>query len=347
MLTGGILEFFLRIPRQSEIVSATGAANKHLEPVLDAVKLDSIHSIFGQVALQGARTRLTGAILGDTSSGTLFDLFGDGQSAPASLAFVPSDAVSYQESQFNLLALYTTAKRAFLASQPPNQQGGVAFIEAMAQAKLGMPLTDALALLTGEFASLQTTPASDDAKRTIFVGIHDQAAAVRLLHTVLRDQILSEHEQNGATFLTVSLGLRNAANGRPRLYHLAVTSNLVLAGASGEALEQEIATRAASPNSLPPSFQAVRAQFPEKLTGISYLDFQKLDWEAIKEKLLSSSSTSASKSFAQGNSAPDAKVPSAVWLMRTDPKVFPRHLHLSTSASWKDAKGLHFDGWIE
>jgi len=350
LLHGGILEFFLRVPRQSEIASAAGPANnKKVEPVLDALKLDSVHSIFGQVTLEGSRTRLTGAVLGEPAPGTLFDLIGDGQAAPASLAFVPADAVSYQESEFSLVSLYTTAKRAFLASQPPEQQGGAAFIEAMAQAKLGMPLPDALALLTGEFASLQTVPASDDSKRTIFVGIHDKAATLKLLHFVLKDQILSEHERGEASYLTISLTAKQPGGSGvpPKLYHLAVTPSLVLAGSSSQALEEELSRRASSANALPSAFRTVRAQFPEKLTGISYLDFQKLDWDAIKEKLLESSSKSVSKSFAQEKSAPVPAIPSSMWLMHVDPKVFPRHLHVSTSASWKDAKGIHFDGWIE
>jgi hypothetical protein len=41
------------------------------------------------------------------------------------------------------------------------------------------------------------------------------------------------------------------------------------------------------------------------------------------------------------------RTPPPAWLVRLDPKVFARHLHVSTSASWKDAKGIHFDGWIE
>ena len=349
MLHGGIFEFFLRVPRQSELAAAADTANKKLAPVLDALKLDSVHSIFGQVTLEGSRTRLTAAVLGEPAPGTPFDLFGDGQAAPASLAFVPADAVSYQESEFSLVSLYTTAKRAFLASQPPEQQGAAAFIEAMAQAKLGMPLPDALALLTGEFASLQTVPASDDSKRTIFVGIRDKGDTLKLLHFLLKDQILSEHEQGDATFLTVSLTANKpgGSGAPPKLYHLAVTPSLVLAGSSSQALQEDLSRRASSANALPSAFRTVRAQFPEKLTGISYLDFQKLDWEAIKEKLMESPTRSATKSFAQEKSAPAPAIPPSLWLMRVDPKVFPRHLHVSTSASWKDAKGLHFDGWIE
>jgi hypothetical protein len=34
-------------------------------------------------------------------------------------------------------------------------------------------------------------------------------------------------------------------------------------------------------------------------------------------------------------------------LLNINPQVFPKHLHFMAGASWKDAKGVHFDQWIE
>jgi hypothetical protein len=34
-------------------------------------------------------------------------------------------------------------------------------------------------------------------------------------------------------------------------------------------------------------------------------------------------------------------------LTDANPQVFPRHLHFMAGASWKDAKGIHFDSWLE
>jgi hypothetical protein len=40
-----------------------------------------------------------------------------------------------------------------------------------------------------------------------------------------------------------------------------------------------------------------------------------------------------------------AKVPSL--LANANPQVFPKHLHFMAGASWKDAKGIHFDQWLQ
>jgi len=35
------------------------------------------------------------------------------------------------------------------------------------------------------------------------------------------------------------------------------------------------------------------------------------------------------------------------WIQEVNTEAFARHLHVASSASWKDAQGLHFDQWIE
>jgi hypothetical protein len=35
------------------------------------------------------------------------------------------------------------------------------------------------------------------------------------------------------------------------------------------------------------------------------------------------------------------------WLAQVNPQVFSRHLHYSSSVSWKDAKGIHWDQWLQ
>jgi hypothetical protein len=349
-LKNGVLEFFLRLPRQADIASTLPATSKaKVPPILDAIHLDAVHCAYGQILLEGSKTRMNGAILGDTTAGSLFDIFGDGQSTPVSLGFVSNDSISYQESQFSFLALYNLAKRAFLASQPPEQQNAAVFIEAMAQVKLGAPLPDVLGNFTGEFASIQSGPVADVSKRTFFIGIRDKAATLKVIHTVMREQNISESENGNATLLDIPTGAKQAGSASAQLsfVHLAVLPDVVLASTSKDTLQTELARRAAPPSSLPAAFQSVRAQFPEKVSGLGYYNFQQMDWDGLKKQMLESYSGPAAKSFAQKESAVQERTPPPAWLVRLDPKVFARHLHVSTSASWKDAKGIHFDGWIE
>jgi hypothetical protein len=353
MLGSGILEFFVRVPHLKDLAAGANPADQRIQPVLEALKLEAVHSISGQLTLEGSKTRFTGAILGDAAPDTLFDLFEEDQASPASLAFVPPDAVSYQETQFSLLALYKTAKHAYQATLPEGQKGAVDFLEAMAQTRLGMPLPEALAMLTGEFASLQTSPIMDTTKQTYFIGIRNKPGTVKLLRSLLGERISSERNVGDTTYFKISLSGSQTGAGvmQWHFYHLAVTPDLILASSRREALEEEIARRASASTaaavSLPPAFQTARAHYPEKLTGVSYFDFQKLDWQGLKDKWLAASAPAPASSFGQRAHARHAATPPPAWLLQLNPQVFPRHLHFSTSASWKDAKGIHFDGWLE
>ncbi len=119
LVHGGVLEFFLRVPQLKDFASAAPANSPvQIEPVLAAIKLQSIHSLSGHVTLEGAKARVNGAVLGDVAPGTLFDLWTNGQQAPASLSFVSPDVVSYSEAQFNLSAFYNLLKRALRVALP-------------------------------------------------------------------------------------------------------------------------------------------------------------------------------------------------------------------------------------
>jgi hypothetical protein len=165
----------------------------------------------------------------------------------------------------------------------------------------------------------------------------------------MREQNISESENGNATLLDIPTGAKQAGSASAQLsfVHLAVLPDVVLASTSKDTLQTELARRAAPPSSLPAAFQSVRAQFPEKVSGLGYYNFQQMDWDGLKKQMLESYSGPAAKSFAQKESAVQERTPPPAWLVRLDPKVFARHLHVSTSASWKDAKGIHFDGWIE
>src|SRR6266403_1405751 len=107
LLHGGVLEFFLRVPQLRDFAPEAPANSPvKIEPVLNALKLESIHSLSGHLTLEGARARVQGAMLGDVAPGTLFDLWTPGQQTPASLALVSPDVISYSETQFNFSAFY-------------------------------------------------------------------------------------------------------------------------------------------------------------------------------------------------------------------------------------------------
>jgi hypothetical protein len=352
LLGGGLLEFFIRIPNLKTLIPDSNPSAVQIAPVLDAMKLEAVHSFCGRVILEGAKTRMQAALLGDAAPGTLFDLWGAGQQSPVSLSLLSPTAISYSQTQFNLAAFYEMLKHAFTAALPPNQQGSVAMMEGLGQNRLGMPITDALGLLSGDFASMQTSPSLDPLKAVYVLGIRKKPEALKLIHTIFSDQVSSERNEGDTTYLKISLGggQGNAGVVQYNFYHLAVTPDFILGAGRSETLHEFMAARAqgsASTNlATNAKFKAARAAYPEKLDGLDYFDFQKVDWQALKTRWVEEAKKLSEKQNATGSpKAVPAKVPNL--LNDANPQVFPRHLHFMAGASWKDAKGIHFDQWLD
>src|SRR5882672_1743596 len=351
-LGGGLLEFFLRIPDLEKLAADSKTGTFQVRPLLDAAGLDAMHSLSGHISFEGAKTRVQAAILGDAATGTPFDIWSAGQPSPASLAFVPADAISYTSAQLNLQGIYDTVKRVARAAFPQTQQGNVDLVDTMAQQKLGMPVPDALGLLTGEFASMQTSPSMDSAKQVYFFGIRKKLETLKLMRTVFSEQITSERNEGDVTFLKISLGGKQSGAGTAawNFFNVAVTQDMILGATRVETLREVLAGRAnASTTSglaSVPQFQAGRAQFPGNLSGLGYFDFQKVDWQAARDRWMQDVKKSA---MAKTVSTSKEAVPSAApdWLGQMNLQVVSRHLHYSSSVSWKDAKGIHWDQWVE
>ena len=346
LLATGLLEFFLRVPEIKNFAPSTDTSAPQVRAMFNALKLDSVHVLAGHLSFEGARTRLQGAVLGDTTAGSLFDIWPEGQANPASLSFLTPDTVTLNDTQINFLGIYETLKRA-LSQAGPDSAKTMAPMETMIQTRLGMPLTDALALTTGEIASFQSSPTLDDTKQIFLLGIRNKPEALKLLRTIFSDQITSERNEGSATYLKISLrgGESSAGLAQWNFYYLAMTPDFLLGAAKSDTLRAALAQRAANtPSSIPQNFLAARKQFPEKLNGFSYYDMQKLDWPALKEKWIAEANKS-SKTKTAGNS--QALPKQAGWLDSINPAVFSRHLHSVIGASWKDAKGVHFDEWLD
>lgn len=352
-LGGGLLEFFLRVPDMKEIAADSKPGTFQTGPLLQAARVDAVHSIGGRVTFEGARTHVQAAVLGDAAAGTPFDIWSEGKSAPASLALVPADAVFYNSTQFNFSGIYDTVKRVARAAFPQAQQGNVDVFEAIAQQKLGMPPAEAIGLLTGEVATLQTSPSMDTAKQVFFFGIRKKAETLKLFRTIAGEQLTSERNEGDVTFLKISLGGKQGAAGSAQwnFFHLAVTPDMIIGASRSETLREILATRAKGPASdggitTVPQFQANRAKYPENLNSLSYVDFQKIDWQGMKVRWIEEAKKSTGAKSLSASKDP-APTPTPDWLSQINPQVFARHLHFSSSVSWKDAKGIHWDQWVE
>jgi hypothetical protein len=243
-------------------------------------------------------------------------------------------------------------KHAVTAALPPGQQGTIAMMEGLGQNRLGMPISDALGLLSGDFASMQTSPALDPQKAVYVLGIRKKPETLKLIRTIFSDQVGSERNEGDVTYLKISLGGGQGSAGvvQYNFYHLAVTPDFLIGAGRAETLHEFLAARsqtsAATNLAAKAQFQAARAGYPEKLDGINYFDFQKVDWQALKNRWVEEAKKAAEKQSAAGSpKAATTKVPNL--LSDANPQVFPRHLHFMAGASWKDAKGIHFDQRLE
>ena len=353
-LGGGLLEFFLRVADLDKFAADSQAGTLQIQPLLDAARLDAVHSVSGHVTFEGAKTHVQAAILGDTARGTPFDIWSAGQRSPASLSFVPADAVAYTSTQLNLQGIYDTVKRVARAAFPQAQQGNTDLLDALAQQKLGMPVPDALGAFTGDFGSMQTSPSMESAKQVYFFGIRKKPETLQLMRAVFSDQLSPERNEGDVTFLKISLGGKQGGTGTAQwnFFNLAVTSDMVLGSSRIETLREALSNRAhtsaAAGLAAVPQFQAGRAQFPENLSGLSYFDFQKADWQALKDRWIEEEKKNpVAKSVSASKDTLPSTATALDWLAQINPQVVPRHLHYSSSVSWKDSKGIHWDQWVE
>jgi hypothetical protein len=347
LLSGGIVELFLHVSEVSALASESPSQNPQVKALFKSLKFDSLHALAGHLSLEGAKTRVQGAILGDTVSGTLFDIWADGKSNPDALRFLSANTISFNESEINFLGIYTVLKQAF-SQGSNNSPQMVDALESAAQTHLGMPLPDALALTTGEVSSIQNSPALDDSQQIRILGIRNKPDAMKLLRTIMGDKMNSERNEGTTTYVKISLGGTQGSAGVAQwnFYYLAMTPDFLLGASKSEPLHTLIAQQSANSDpSVAKDILAVRRKFPEKLNGFSYFDFQKVDWPAAREKWLAEARSAAGKAKTSDDTESGKRL--SDWLATVNPEIFPRHLHSMTGASWKDAKGVHFDEWIE
>jgi len=353
LLKGGLLEFFVHFPSIRETTWDTSAGGFRLRPLLQNLKLEAVHSIAGHVAVQGARTRVQAAVLGETTPGTLFDIWGEGTAMPSSVQFINSNTVSYRESRVNLPGIYGLIKRALQSTAGAGQGSTLDFIEAASETRLGMPLPAVFGLFSGEVTSLQTSPTLDPHKQVFILGIQKKPELLKVLRRALADRVASERTEGDATFLKISeAGMADAAGTASwKYYHLAVTNDLIVASRRIDSVRETLAQQTGTTDNssrVPAAWQAARAQYPAKLTGLNFMDFQKLDWNGIRTRWSTGEAQKASANGSTGKASMNANTGAfSEALKDLDSQVFPRHLHLSMGAAWKDAQGVHFDGWIE
>lgn len=341
------LEFFARVPDLSRWTPAD-AKNTAGAELAKNLHLERVHVAEGGVSFAGEAVHFRGAILGDTSPGGPFDL-----AAPSTVAFqtqpIASEGPAFTLSRMNLAATYAFLRAALTASLPPQQTANLTAFESAAQSFLGMPVASALALFSGEVASVSIYSDDGTPQRLFAATIQQPEAVLRVLRAVVGPMIVSDDYSGSTTFLDLSYPYRDPKTGmrRRKFYYVAVMPQLMLAAPRKAMLRQAVAQLGTRTGVAPATgifasaeYRQIRSHLPEKLSGLSGADITQVPWD----KLLANLEDQADQAARQSKGSPP---PDLSWLKLLKPQVISRHLHWALSGWWKDSSGVYFDSYLQ
>lgn len=340
------IEFFFRLPDFSRWIDPSNPKAKQQAQMLAGLHLEKIHAGGGSVSFAGEATHMQGAILGDTSPGSFFDVMGESRSTFATEPLA-SMGPWFGMSRMNWAAGYDLLQAAVVGTLPPQQASSVAIAETMAQAYLGMPIGDALRLFTGETASV-TSYSEDGASQQVYaVTIQRRDALLRILRAVGGKMIVAEDSAGTTTYLDVAYPYRDPVSGtqRRKFYYVAVTPDMMLV-APRKAMLRQAASLLASPASAPagvlasPAYEQLRSRLPGKLTAMSAVDLTQIPWDKLAANFEEQLEAGAKK---QNGTSPQE----AIWLKSIPPDIVSRHLQMSVGGWWKDANGIYIESYLQ
>lgn len=347
MGTGDALEFFARVPDVSQW-NIPALPNQAGEQLAKNLHLEKIHAMGGGISFAGAATRLHGAILGDTSPQGIFDLASSSKAAFQTQNVVNGSS-TFSMTRFDLPATYKWIRSVAVASAPPEQAAAIPGLEAVAQGFLGMPIPDALALLTGEVASVSTYSDDGTATPLYAVTIQKPEASLRILRAILGSKITTEDSSGSTTYLDIAIPYTDPQTGTQRktFYYAAVTPELLLAASKKALLRQTIERLSAEANAAPaagifanPEYSQIRSRLPGKLSGLAGSDLTQIPWAAVLARYGDQLTQAGKKT--NGSQPPDVS-----WLKLLKPDLIPEHLHMTLGGWWKDSSGLYFESYIQ
>ena len=341
------LEFFARMPDLKKLLPP----DKQDSPVArasESLHWEKIHVWGGGLSFTGEATRFRGAVLGDTSSPSLFDIAG-----ASSATFVTLPALNpgppFHILRLDLAAMFQLMRSAAMQSLNAQQTAGITMAEAMAQGYLGMSVDDALHLFTGEFAT-QSVYFNDGTSSQLFVVTIQKAPDVlRILRATLGKRIITEDTAGDTTILDLSYPGTDPISGKPKpqLYYVAVTPQMIFVASRKAVVRAALERFNVKPGAAPSTvlfssaeLNRMRTLLPEKLSGMSAVDLARFPWDKFFAQI-------AQQFNEEGKAAKEPAPQAADWLKLINPEVFSRYLHAAMSGWWKDANGIYFDSYVQ
>jgi hypothetical protein len=330
-------EFFVRIPNfpARRIAPAAG-----FDPLAfaRALRLNQVHVLCGGVSFAEQATRLRFSILGDTSSGSLFDILGESSADFASLPAAPA-AASYTVGRFDYAALNEVVVNALAASLPAETAARLALLQ-------GVFFNQLARVLAGESATIYLGPGPSAGADLYVFSIRQRDELLHLVHGALAPMIAGEEQEGNTTYLSLATPYTDPKTQaeRKHFYTIAIAPQVAVAGPHSAAVHEAMA-RLAAPTAVgtlaaDPKFARARARLPGKLSVLSYSDLAQMDWGKFVNSLL--------QGMAKGAATPQDAAPSGEeWLKQFNPAMLSRYLHVTASGWWKDRDGVHSNTEIE
>jgi hypothetical protein len=340
------LEFFARVP-DVHAWAASDPKNQTPAKFFSDIHVEKVHVAGAGLTFDGEATRFRGAVLGDTSAGGPFDMIGS-SSAMFQTQPVLSDGPAFSVWRINVPAIYRLVRNAIITNAPPQQAAGFLMIESMSERFLGMPLQSALALLKGEFASVNSYAEDGTRQQLVAVPIQKPDDVLRVLRAAASSMIVAEDSSGDATFLDVAYPYKDPKTGtqRRKFFYLAVTPEMLLGAPRKAMLRQAMQQLGARPSSAPASgifanvaYMQMRALLPEKLSSLSASDVAAIPWDKVIADLQDQENQAAQQS--------ESAQPRDLSQLKLAAPAIPRHLHMAVSGSWKDANGVYFDSYLQ
>jgi hypothetical protein len=314
---------------------------------LKAMHLDSIHAICGNIAMTQDAELSQWQILGDTSPGSLLSWAGTNHAQFDTPALATSSTSSITVGTFDLQAFYKTVKSAVVAAMPGRQEASAELMEGMAAMQLGMPITDALGLIRGEFASISINSQAADPPGVVALTISDPQKIMDLLHKLPPSMISDEKQESGVIFFKTDAIFGSEPN-KPASDYFALTPKFLLVSSDKQILHEFVlhalsAQGGADDGSIAdnPDVRRLRAMMPAEVLGFSITDYSSGGFQ--KEM---------TKAFTEMQSQDKSKTtPEEIQLLQALSQIpwtnFMGGIHWGVSAWWRDADGIHIESHMQ
>jgi hypothetical protein len=342
------VEYFVHLPDPDKWIPAD-QKDQPMAKFIRTVHLEKIHVAGGGISFAGDATRAHGAILGDTSAGSFFDIAGASTTTFRTQPIVGTGPY-FSISKFDFGALYQTIRTGAVAAMTPQQSAGLLGAEAMAQGFLGMSVSDALQLFTGEFGNRISFAEDGESQQLYALTVQKPQDVLRLLRAAFAKMIAAEDTSGDTTYLDFSYPYKDPESGQQRrsFYYVAVTPQFIIMGPRKTMVRDAVgrisgksSAETSSTNSVvvDPEFVRLRALLPEKLSGIGGSDLTRIPWDKIIARFIEQ--MESAKQSNQNNP------PTVEMLRLIKPGLVNRHLKASANGWWKDPGGIYFDYYLQ